>query len=98
MDILISGKGMTVTESMKVYINERMARLERFWGDLIRCHIEVSRNRHHRHGEVYVANAWIESPGRDIRANADATDYKQSIDVLYEKLERLVVKAKDKLA
>jgi len=96
MDILISGKGIEVTESMKNYVNERMTRLERFWGSLIRCHVEVSLNKHHKQGRIFATYAWIESPGKDIRATVDATEFNEVIDLLYEKVERLVRKAKER--
>ncbi len=96
MDILISGKSIAVTPSMKTYVEDRMVRLERFWKSLIRCHVEVSRSKHHKHGDVFVVYTWIESPGKDIRATSDATEFQEAVDLVYEKLERLIRKAKYK--
>ncbi len=96
MDILISGKGIEVTESMKQYVDERMMRLMRFWNVLIRCRIEIALNKHRKQGRIFAMYAWIESPGKDIRATVDATEFYEAVDLLYEKLERLVRRAKEK--
>lgn len=97
MDIIINGKGISVTPSMKTYIESKLSKLPHFWNELIRCHVEVSRNQHHKHGDVYATYAWIESPGKDIRATAEGTEFQEAVNVLYGTLERAVVKAKERV-
>ncbi|MBI4426468.1 MAG: ribosome-associated translation inhibitor RaiA [Candidatus Kerfeldbacteria bacterium] len=96
MDIIISGKNLVMTPSMRAVIERKLGRLERFWQRLIRMHVEISINRHHRRGDVFVAYGWVESPGDDLRASAEGESFAAAVDVLYAKLERLVVKAKER--
>jgi putative sigma-54 modulation protein len=97
MQILISAKDFPLTPSIKTYAEEKLNRLGRFWSGLVRMHLELSKNRHHRHGDVVVSHAWIEAPGNDIRCRVTATDIYESIDMLSAKLERQVVKAKERM-
>lgn len=98
MDIIVSGKNIIITPSMRTLIEAKLGRLDRYWRRLIRAHVEISLNRHHQHGNVFVAYGWIESPGDDIRVSVEGPSFPTVIDLLSGKLERLVIKAKQRRA
>ncbi|MBI4090333.1 MAG: ribosome-associated translation inhibitor RaiA [Candidatus Kerfeldbacteria bacterium] len=96
MNLIVSGKNLTVTPAMKSLIERKIGHLDRYWQRLIRVRVEISLNRHHKRGHVVIAYGWIETPGDDIRASVEGTSFAQAVDVLSGKLERLVIKAKQR--
>lgn len=98
MQLILSGKGMSLTESMKEHVSRKIGSLDHFWKDIIRIHVEVSKNQHHTHGDIFVVYAWVETPGNDIRVSNEGAHFQQVVDGLSVKLERVVTKSKEKLA
>ncbi len=94
MPIILSAKNLDLTESMKQAAEEKFDRLVRYWSEIIRIHLEVFVNRHHRHGQVIMVAGWVEVPGHDLRASTEATTFNEALDLLYGKLERITLKAK----
>lgn len=94
MQIIVSAKNFALTPSIKNFVEQKIGRLEHFWSDIIRAHVELSLNRHHKHGDIYIAFARLETPGPDLRASTESSDMRSAIDRLYPKLERQVVRAK----
>lgn len=98
MQLILSGKGIALTESMKEHAENKIGTLDHFWKDIIRIHVEVSKNQRHAHGDIFVVYAWVEAPGNDIRISTEGPQYQAAVDELRVKLERLIKKSKDKLA
>lgn len=96
MQVIISAKNVTLTSSMSTLAAEKLERLDRFWSALIRCRVEVIVNRRHKHGEIFAVYGWVEVPGHDLRATVESSDFRSAIDELYDKLERLVKRAKER--
>ncbi|MBI5404810.1 MAG: ribosome-associated translation inhibitor RaiA [Candidatus Kerfeldbacteria bacterium] len=97
MHVIVSGKNIDLTPSLQTYAEEKLGRLEHFWSDIIRVHVELEKNKHHKHGDVCVVSVRIEIPGNDIRARQESSDMHSAIDVIATKLERQVIKAKERL-
>lgn len=96
MDIHVSAKNFVLTPSVKIFAEEKVLRLQHFWQKIIRVHVELSINRHHQHGEIFIVHVWLEIPGQDIHATAIATDIHAAIDLVYPKIERQVLRAKNR--
>jgi putative sigma-54 modulation protein len=96
MDIILSGKSLDLTPSMKTYVDEKLGRLEKFWSEIVRLHVELSVDHGHKQGLVHIAHAWIEVPGHDLSATTNADSMHAAIDMLYPKLERQIIKAKER--
>lgn len=96
MQLIISGKNFQLTPSLKTYVEEKLSKLSRYWPRVLRARAELSMNRHHKHGEIFTAYVWLETPGPDIRLSATANDIRACIDLLYPKLERQMIRAKQK--
>ncbi len=94
MDTSVSAKNFVLTPSLKTFAEEKMERLRRYSPRIIRAHVELSMNRHHLHGDIFVAYVWLEIPGQDIHATAEASDIRTAIDAVYPKLERQVLRGK----
>ncbi len=95
MNIIISGKGLSITPSMRTFVDEKFSRLERYWADIQQASVEVSLNHHHKHGNIIMVYARLVTPGNDVRATSNGPEFHDAVDSLMKKLDRLVLKAKE---
>jgi len=92
MQIDITGHHCEVTESMRNYVNEKVGRLEQHSDKLIDTHVVLSVEK-----LVQKAEATIQMSGNKIFASAENSDMYAAIDALADKLDRQVLKYKQKL-
>lgn len=97
MNIVVSAKNFDLTPSLKAFVEEKVGRLGKYWSSIVRTRVELLMNRHHRHGQIFVAYIWLELPGQDIRVTSTAMDMRSAIDLAYPRLERRLLRAKDRL-
>jgi len=92
MQINLTGHHIEVTDSLKDYVNEKMARLERHFDKVSNTHVILAiENVKHK------AEATVHMSGHDIFADCMADDMYAAIDGLVDKLDRQVKKHKEKL-
>ena len=96
MDLIISGKDFRLTPSLKAYVEQKIGRLSRFWRRIIRTRVELDVDHNQRSGDIYRVEAKVEVPGPDIRLGIKARAMYAAIDLIANKLERLIGKAKAK--
>jgi len=91
MQISISGHQLDVTEALKGYISEKLERIERHAEHMTKVDIilTVEKQRQKAEGNVHVA-------GADIHASAEHDDMYAAIDALADKLDRQLVKHREK--
>ena len=91
MQIETHGHQIEVTPALRDYVETRLARLERHFEQpcTIRVQLAVDKPRHRAEATVNVA-------GRSMHTDATAPDMYAAIDVLADKLDRLLVKHKEK--
>lgn len=94
MQIEISGHNVEVTQALRAYVNDKLERLERHFGNLIAAHVVLRLER-----VEHTAEATVSVGGRtnDIYADAMAEDMYAAIDLLADKLDRQVRRHKDKV-
>jgi putative sigma-54 modulation protein len=92
MQINISGHHVEVTDALKSYVNSKMEKLERHSDQLsnIKVTLSVEKLRQKAEAHSHVA-------GADISAQAEKPDMYASIDALIDKLDRQLLKHKEKL-
>jgi len=60
--------------------------------------VEIARStKHHRHGDVFYAEATFDLDGKTVRAEATEPDIRLAIDSVKEKIKKEVRRYKDKL-
>jgi putative sigma-54 modulation protein len=91
MQITVSGHQMEVTEPLRNYASEKIGRLQRHFDNMTTSNIvlHVEKNRHK-------AEATIHAKGATLHANAEGIDMYAAIDALADKLDRQVLKHKEK--
>ncbi|PCJ46135.1 MAG: hypothetical protein COA74_14440 [Gammaproteobacteria bacterium] len=92
MQINLTGHHVDLTDSLRDYVNEKFARLERHFDHINNVHVILSIEKIRQ-----IAEANMHVNGGEIFANAEATDMYASIDSLVDKLDRQVIKHKEKM-
>ena len=92
MNLTVTGRHLDVTSSLKNYINEKMDRLERHFDNVTNIHVILSVEKLRQKAE-----ATINLSGGKIFADTVDEDMYAAIDLLTDKLDRQVIKHKEKL-
>lgn len=102
MNIQIKAKDLDLTPSIKEYIEEKIGSLDKFLEKLedqgeVLIDVEIARvSKHHKKGDVFYAEANLKLPKRMLRAERKDFDIRAAIDHVRDRLQRDIVKYKDK--
>ncbi|MBI2984479.1 MAG: ribosome-associated translation inhibitor RaiA [Candidatus Kerfeldbacteria bacterium] len=95
--ITISAKDFKLTPALKSYVNDKLGRLARLSPSIERIGVELDVDRHHHQGRNFRVEVWIYLPRRTIAAGLKAEDMRAAIDLVCPRLERRIVRYKDRL-
>lgn len=92
MQLKVTGRHIEVTKSLNNYVREKITRLKRHFDQVLNIHVilEVQKTTHKAEASIHVS-------GNHIFAEATAEDMYVAIDALIDKLDRQIVKHKEKL-
>lgn len=92
MELKITGHQMDATAALKTFTNEKFAKLERHFDKIISADIvfNVEKTRQ-------IAEAKLNVPQGQINAHAETDDMYATVEKLVDKLDRLIIKHKEKL-
>ena len=91
MQLSISGHHVELTESIHDYIEQKFEKLDRHSDQLTKVHVVVNVEKLH-----HLAEATAHVTGAELFANADAEDLYAAIDLLVDRLNRQLIKHKEK--
>lgn len=91
MRIETHGQQIEVTAALRDYVENKLARLKRHFEQPcdVRTQLRLDKLQHH-------ANATVTFAGRTLHAESSALDMYAAIDLLADKLDRLLLKQKEK--
>ncbi|MGP0171929.1 ribosome hibernation-promoting factor, HPF/YfiA family [Pseudomonas sp. NCHU5208] len=91
MQVNISGHQLDVTDALRDYIGEKLGRLERHFDKItnVQVTMEVEKLKQKIEATLHVA-------GGEVVANAEHNDMYAAIDLLADKLDRQLIKHKEK--
>lgn len=92
MQIMVTGNHTTVTPALRRRIETKLQKLARHYDNITNIHVVVSSNKLERNAE-----ATVHLGGNEIFANASARDAFTAVDMLSDKLDRQVIKHKEKV-
>jgi putative sigma-54 modulation protein len=95
MRLQVKGRGIEVSESVRRYAEGKFQRLERQLDDP-RIELELHVERNESIADDHTAEATIYTKGRTLRAHAAARAFEATIDDLVDKLERQVVRYRER--
>ncbi|HLC69571.1 MAG TPA: ribosome-associated translation inhibitor RaiA [Patescibacteria group bacterium] len=88
MQVLISGKGVELTDAIKNYITKKISSLDKFYDKIIRADVVVClETNHHQKGKIFVADCKLEVPGQDLFASKNEVTLYKAIDKVRDYLE-----------
>lgn len=91
MQINVSGRHLEITDPLRSYVDEKFNRLERHFDRINSIHVTLSpENNAHK------AESTVQLTGTEVHASAEASDMYAAIDLLTDKLDRQILKHKDK--
>jgi putative sigma-54 modulation protein len=94
MQINVSGQQIEITGPLRNYVNEKIGRIQKHFDHVtntnVVLHFEKKKNRH-------LAEATLNAKGAQLHANSEGDDMYAVIDALADKLDRQVLKHKEKL-
>jgi putative sigma-54 modulation protein len=91
MQITISGHHVEVTEPLRAYVLSKIERLQRHSEQITKTEVTLVVEK-----LIQKAEATIHVAGADIFANAESEDMYAAIDLLADKLDRQLIKHKEK--
>jgi putative sigma-54 modulation protein len=93
MNLHLSGHHLELTPAIREYLTSKLDRVVRHFDHVIDVNVILSVEREQRKAE-----ASIHVRGRDLFAESPVTDMYAAIDRLVDKLDRQIVKHKEKLS
>lgn len=96
VNIIISAKDFKLTPSIKEYVSEKMSKLQKFHPNITRIGVELDVDHNVTKGLKHRIEVWVDWPGGEAKAGVKAEHMREAIDLVYPKLERQLVKAKEK--
>jgi putative sigma-54 modulation protein len=94
MQINVTGHQVEVTEPLRNYVSEKIQRIQKHFDHVtttsVVLHFEKRKNRH-------IVEATLHAKGTMLHANSEGDDMYAAIDAMADKLDRQVVKYKEKV-
>jgi putative sigma-54 modulation protein len=95
MQITVSGQQIEITDPLRNYVAEKIGRIQKHFDHVtntnVVLHYEKKKNRH-------MAEATINAKGAQLHADSEGADMYAAIDALADKLDRQVLKHKEKIS
>ena len=91
MQLSITGHHIDVTDSLRAYVTNKFVRLERHYEHITNVHVVLSVEK-----LIQKAEATVHTSGAELFADATSEDLYAAIDALIDKLDRQIVKHKEK--
>lgn len=92
MKINISGHHVEITEALQAHTEEKMSKLTRHFDNITNGQVTLTVVK-----ERMTAEATVHASGADLHAKAEGEDMYAAIDQMVEKLDRQILKHKEKM-
>jgi putative sigma-54 modulation protein len=92
----IRGKGFTVSDGDRDYIERKMQRLERMLDDRSEAEVELRLEGNRKVGDSHIVDVSLLVDGKSLRGTATASTFKVAADDVIDKLERRTVESKQR--
>ena len=92
MNLSVSGHHLEVTSALRSYVQSKLRRVRRHFDHVIDAHVILTANKMRQKAEVT-----LHVRGKDLHCQSEEGDLYAAIDLLADKLDRQVLKYKNKL-
>lgn len=91
MNLNISGRNLEVTPAIRDYVKTKIGRIDKHFDNVVDSQVMLSIERLRHSAEVT-----LRVPGKDIHCSAEDDNLYAAIDLLADKIDRQVIKYKQK--
>ena len=91
MQINITGHHVDLTDSLSAFVHQKFAKLERHYDHMTQVHVVLNVEK-----LSHIAEATAHVTGAELFATADSDDMYSAIDQMVDKLDRQIIKYKEK--
>ena len=92
MQINLTGQHVEITDSLRNYVDTKFSKLERHFDHISNVHVILNVEKLNQKAE-----ATVHLSGAEVFASSENTDMYAAIDSMVDKLDRQVIKHKEKL-
>ena len=92
MQINLTGHHVEITDSLRNYVDTKLSKLERHFDHISNVHVILNVEKLNQKAE-----ATVHLSGAEVFASSENTDMYAAIDSMVDKLDRQVIKHKEKL-
>ena len=92
MNLSVSGHHLDVTAAIRTYVHSKLERVSRHFDHVIDAHVILTVDKLRQKAEVT-----LHVRGKDLHCECEDADLYAAIDLLADKLDRQVLRYKDKL-
>jgi putative sigma-54 modulation protein len=93
MQLSVTARNLEITPALRSYAEEKLTRLTKYLEHIVTAHVVLSVNKHRQTAEVTLRVRDL-----TIRAEEESDDLYSSIDLVVEKLERQILRYKERIA
>ncbi len=97
MNIQFYAKNVELSDKIKYHISSKLETGLKNFDRVVGAQVDISRDQHHRKGDVYRVEVNLHIPRRIIRGIATATDVFAAMDIAQERIEKQVSRFRDKV-
>ncbi len=91
MNLTLTGSQYEIDAATRTMVEKKLSRLERYYDRITSAHVVLT-----LHKIIHRAEATVRISGNELYADATASDMQSAIDLLAKKLDRQIVKHKEK--
>ena len=91
MNLSVSGHHLNVTAAIRTYVHSKLERVSRHFDHVIDAHVILTVDKQRQKAEVT-----LHVRGKDLHCECEDADLYAAIDLLADKLDRQVLRYKDK--
>ena len=97
MQFIISSRKLDVTPDVKEYVEEKIGRMKKYFGNIIFARVELEREEKRDDGKDFTCEVLLSVPGQKIRVDRQrGTELFEAIDLAEKALESQIKTLKDK--
>ncbi len=93
MQLSVKGRNLEVTDALRAYAEEKVQRMTRYLDQIVSANVNLSVEKHRQ-----IAEVTLRVRDLTIRAEESTEDLYSSIDLVAEKLERQILRYKERIA
>jgi putative sigma-54 modulation protein len=92
MQLSVKGRNLEITPALRAYAEDKLNRLTRYLENILSMHVVLSVSKHRQ-----IAEVTLRVRDLTIRAEEESDDLYSSIDLVAEKLERQILRYKERI-